>query len=106
MQGMKVRVFDLIQYISGPLEGKFDDWPANVQDGLMQAVEEKAQLVGLPLVIVDSACGIDYAEEEGGKDRFFVHLALSEVVAKDVGFDKRLIEETMRKINMVKETKH
>ena len=105
MDGTRVKVFDLTVDISGPLEGKFNDWPANIQDGIMQAIERKAQEVGLPLVMVDSACSIDYGETKE-QDKFYIHVVVSEVVARDDGYEKRLIDSQMRLINMVKETKH
>lgn len=95
-----IRVWDLTVNVSGPLEGKFNDWPANIQDHLMKAVEAKAHALQLPLVIVDSMCGIDYGDTEKD-DVFYVQVVVSEVVARDDGYEKRLIDEQM-KINMVK----
>lgn len=105
MDGTKIKVFDLTVDVSGPLEGKFADWPANIQDGIMQALEAKAHQVGLPLVMVDSACCIDYGETKD-KDKFYIHVVASEVVARDDGYEKRLIDDQMRMITMMKETKH
>lgn len=94
----KIRVFEIVQYVSGPLEGKLDDWPPQIQDAVNAALERKSAEVQLPLCIVDSACQIDYGDSQG-QDRFFLRIIASEIVAVDVGYDKRVIDEAMKKIH-------
>lgn len=80
-----IRTFEIVQYISGPLEGTFDDWPARIQDVVYAALERKSKEVELPLKIVGSYCGIDHdAEAEGRPDKkFYLHIVASEIVMAD-----------------------
>lgn len=99
-QSGRVRTFEIVQYVTGPLEGKLEDWPASIQDAVYQALERKAEEVELPLMVVDSACGIDYGEaNDGSQDRFFLHILASEIVVRDTGFEQRMIEQSMKKLH-------
>lgn len=91
-----VRTFEIVQYVTGPLEGKLEDWPANIQDAVYAALERKAAEVELPLCIVDSACQIDYGDD-ASKDRYFLRIIASEIVAVDIGYDMRVIDEALKK---------
>lgn len=77
-----VRTFEVIQYVSGFLEGGMDDWPANIQDAVYKAMERKSDEVQLPLVIVASFCDVDIDSEDVNK-RFFIRVIASEIVAVD-----------------------
>lgn len=99
-----VKVWDLLVEINAPLEGKLDDWPPNVQDHIHECVEAKAKELELPLAIVDSCCFIDYGDTPGD-DKYMLQVVVSEVVAKDIGFDKRLIDAKLQVMKMM-ETKH
>lgn len=93
-----VKTFELVQYVNGYLEGELKDWPANIQDAVMQALERKAREVELPLTIVGSYCDLDYGETKG-QDRFFLRIIASEIVVKDTGYEKRMIDGIMRELN-------
>jgi hypothetical protein len=93
-----VRTFEIVQYVTAPLEGKLDDWPANIQDAVYAALDRKAAEVQLPLCIVDSACQVDYGDTPE-EDKFFLRIIASEIVAVDVGYEKRMIDEAMKKLH-------
>lgn len=80
-----LRTFEIVQYISGPLEGELADWPANIQDAVYAALEAKAKEVELPLAVVASRCDIDHDAEAEGRptQKFFLHIVASEVVMAD-----------------------
>ena len=85
LQPSGIRVFDLIVPISAPLEGGFENWPSNIQDGIMAALERKSEEVELPLLMVDARCDIDHDAEAEGRptEKFFIHVVASEVVVAD-----------------------
>lgn len=78
-----IRTFEMIQYVTAPLEGEFDDWPANIQDAIYAAAERKSKDVELPLTIVHTRCDKDIDTEDPNKV-FFIHVILSEIV---IGID-------------------
>lgn len=79
-----IRLFEMVQYVTGYIEGEFKDWPAQLQDPIYAALERKSDEVQLPLTIVNSGCLIDHGEAmDGSDDRFYVHVIASEVVAAD-----------------------
>lgn len=80
-----IRTFEILQYISAPLEGELADWPANIQDAVYAALERKSKDVELPLAIVASRCDIDHDAEAEGRphQKFFLHIVASEVVMAD-----------------------
>lgn len=92
-----IRTFEFTQYVTGFLEGQFEDWPDNIQDIIYEAVERKAQQVELPLTIVHSGCYIDYGEAmDRSQDRFYVQVILSEVVVADEReIDKQQIQKAI-----------
>lgn len=77
-----IRTFEIVQYISGPLEGELNDWPANIQDAVYAALERKAKEVELPLAIVASRCDIDHDATDPQR-KFFLHIVASEIVMAD-----------------------
>lgn len=85
IKGHGLRQFEIVQHISGPLEGELDDWPANIQDAIFKALEDKSKEVELPLRIVHSYCGIDHDAEVEGRphQKFYLHIIASEVVMAD-----------------------
>lgn len=80
-----LKVFDLVQNVSGYLEGDISDWPANIQNQIYEALETKARQVMLPLHIIHSYCGIEPSEAPGGRDTFYAHVIASEIVVVDEG---------------------
>jgi hypothetical protein len=79
-----VRTFEIVVYIQGWLEGTLKDWPPNIQDRIMEALEKKSKEVELPLVIIHSMCDVDHGEaQDGSQDRPYIHIIASEVVAMD-----------------------
>lgn len=77
-----IKTFEIDVDVTGFLEGTINDWPSHIQDGIYEALEKKAQEEELMLVIVYSACKIDYGDDKT-KDRIFLHVIASEVVAAD-----------------------
>lgn len=94
----KIRTFEIVQEVTGILEGGFEDWPAQIQDQVMAALERKAKEVGLMLVLVGAACGMDYGDTEK-QDKPYVRIIASEVLVKDTGYDKRVIDAALNKIH-------
>lgn len=75
-----LRTFEVVQYVSGPLPGKIDDWPPQIQDAIEAALEEKAKQVELPLKIVHSYCAKD-VDSVDPQRVWYVHVLASEIVA-------------------------
>jgi len=74
-----IRTFELVQWLTGPLEGdKFDDYPAIIQDKVLAALEKKSDEVGLPLAILGVRCEMDYEA-----NRWYLMIVASEVVVAD-----------------------
>ena len=76
-----VRTFEMTVPVSHFIEGPFDDWPPQIQDGILAAMEKKSKEVEAPLAIALARCDIDYDLDEKDVGYFFVHVVLSEVVA-------------------------
>ena len=79
----QIRAFELDVPVSGALDIPFDDWPANVSDGIWQALDRLAEREQLPLKIVH-ACYVrdpDLPEEAPGHHA--LHIIASEVVMAD-----------------------
>lgn len=56
------RVAEVVADVSGPLQGKLNDWPANIQDGIYAALERKnarSRGEGAVFEIRDSMCDHD-----------------------------------------------
>lgn len=87
----RIRTFVLTCDVTHVLEGTLSDWPPNIQDGIMAALEKKAAEIQLPLALIGAECVIDYGET-AEKDKPFVRIFASEIVAKDTGYDARVIE--------------
>lgn len=78
-----VRTFEILQYISGPIECEsMDDLPANLQDVIFAALERKAHDVGLPLAIVAVRCDKDIDSIDETRV-WFLHIVASEIVVAD-----------------------
>jgi hypothetical protein len=73
----KIRTFEMIVNVSGPLAGELSDWPAKIQDGIYEAMERKAEEVKLPLAVVRSGCEHDV--DEG----YYLRVILSEIITAD-----------------------
>lgn len=88
-QSVGVKTYQLVQYVTGFMEGDINDWPPVIQDKINEALEKKAKEVQHPLVIVFSQCGVEHKYDEEGQDRFYVQVIASEIVVAD--------ERTVRK---------
>lgn len=77
----EIRTFECRVWLTGRVEGEFADWPANLQDELMKALERKADEVKRPLVIVASECGYVEADKPPFVGRWYARVIASEVVA-------------------------
>jgi len=75
-----IRTWESITYVSGFLEGSLDDWPAQIQDTVLKAVEKLSHEVQLPLAVTHSYCDKDLDSTDPNKV-WFVRIFLSEVVA-------------------------
>lgn len=71
----RIRTFELIVNVTGPLEGTLEDWPSHIQDRIYEAMERKAAEVQLPLAVCGSMCGYDVDEGH------YIRVILSEIVA-------------------------
>lgn len=91
-QPTRVRTFEIVQYVTSPLEGDINDWPSNIQDAIYAALVKKSEEVELPLVIVASFCDIDYGENKS-EDRPYLRIIASEVIAADNRFFKDAQEQ-------------
>ncbi len=78
-----IRTFEIVQYVSGWLDGEFSDWPAQIQDAVLAALERKSGEVGLPLAIVFSKCDHDVDLPNEHPRKFWLHIVASEVVMAD-----------------------
>lgn len=78
-----IRTFELDVSISGPLSVPFDDWPANIKDGIYAAMERLAAQVQLPLQMVYAEYKIDHDKQEDEPGRHFLHVIVSEIVIAD-----------------------
>lgn len=73
--GPQVRTFDMVQNISGPVEGEINDWPSHMQDTIYFALEQikkKHQLPSMPLIVM-SRC--DWDLDQG----WYVHVIAQHV---------------------------
>ena len=77
-----IRTFELLVYVDQGVEGDINDWPANLQDGILKALEKKSTELELPLVILSSTCIIDFGDIED-QDRPYLHIIASEIVMAD-----------------------
>jgi len=77
-----IRTFEIVQYVTGFLEGSMDDWPAQIQDVVYKALERKSHEVELPLAIVHSRCDVDH-DAVDAQHKFYLHIIASEVVVAD-----------------------
>lgn len=84
-----VRVFELLVYVTGPLYGHFKTWPAQIQDGIHEALERLSQREQLPMCLLGAACEIDHNDSTDLSlpDKYFVRVQASEIVVKDVTQD-------------------
>jgi hypothetical protein len=81
-QATGIRVFDLIVNVTHYMEGKLEDWPSNIQDGIYEALERLSKRKELPLTIIDSGCGVDdYGANELSQP--YIHVIASEIVVGD-----------------------
>lgn len=77
----KPRAFEMVQYISDFLEGSFDDWPAQIQDEVMNALNRCAKKHRVALQLVGARCDIDYgAAMDHSEDRVFIHMLAVEML--------------------------
>lgn len=79
----QIRTFELDVAISAPLDVPFDDWPANIQDGIWKAMEAIAERERLPLKIVHAAYAKDVDLHEDAPGYHYLHVIASEVVMAD-----------------------
>jgi len=88
-----IRTFELVQYISAPIECEtLADLPAQMQDAVLEALERKSKEVELPLALVGIVCDIDYGETPE-QDRPYLRIVASEVVMADERTVRQLVEK-------------
>lgn len=90
-----IRTFEIDVSISGPLDLPFEDWPANIQDGVLAALERKSIEEQLPLKIVWAKYMVDHDKQEDEPGRHYLHVVASEVVMADARTidPKRIVRE-------------
>lgn len=103
----KIRTFEIVQYVTGWVDGDINDWPANIQDAVHKALERKAKEVELPLTIVASYCDVDYGETKE-QDKFYLRVIASEIIAADSRFYKDAQDQMREIISQIthKKTRH
>lgn len=102
----RIRTFEILQYVTAPLDGEIQDWPANIQDAIYEALERMSQRVQLPLTIVASYCAIDYGESKE-YDRPYLHIIASEIVVADASYmDEKARLERLIHEHVTSKTKH
>lgn len=76
-----IRVFDMTVSVDAYPGPTFDEWPSNIQDGVLQVMETASAALELPLAMVDSRADKDIdAPLRDGKEVFYIHVVFSEVV--------------------------
>jgi hypothetical protein len=60
---MNARIVDMQAKISAFVEGSFADWPANVQDYLLAAMEQYERTHNCKIEVLDSRCVRDFDEQ-------------------------------------------
>jgi len=87
-----VRTWQVVLDATGYHEGAIEDWPAQLQDRIYQALEDLSKQVQLPVTIVYSGFhNNDHASDEKKKTHpYFMWIVASEVVIKDVGLQDRV----------------
>lgn len=78
-----IRTFEMTVSVTVPLEGRIEDWPAKIQDGIYKALEAKSHEAQLPLAIVFSRCAEDHDVAKDVPGRYYLHVIASEVVMAD-----------------------
>lgn len=79
-----IRTFEIVQNVSGKLEGELKDWPQQMQDAVGLALERLSKKKEIPLAIVGSYCAweADTVLANGTKGSWYVHIIASEIVKK------------------------
>lgn len=96
-----LRMFDLTVTTTGWLDGELSDWPANIQEPILEALEKMSQQVQLPLAILHSRCDIDYGGGPDGQDQFYIQVIASEIVVADSRFYKDEHAKLREQINQL-----
>lgn len=78
-----IKTFELDVPVSGPLDVPFEDWPANIQDGIWAALEHLADREQLPLKIVHAKYMTDPDLPPEAPGHHYLHVIASEVVMAD-----------------------
>ena len=92
-----IKTYQLVVSVTSYMEGTLDDWPNNIQDGVLEALEKMAQKAEHPLTVVYSACAQDFGSEDDNPT-FHICVIASEIVAAD---DRIFQEEKERIRNLI-----
>lgn len=79
----QIRTFELDVPVSGALDVPFEDWPANIQDGIWTALDRLAEREQLPLQIVYAKYMTDPDTPPEAPGHHYLHVVASEVVMAD-----------------------
>jgi hypothetical protein len=85
----ELRTFELVAWVSAPMPGTIDDWPANIQDRILAALQTISDREKVPLTIVSCVCEVnpDYDDKlpPGEEDNApaFIRVIASEIVVVD-----------------------
>ena len=75
----KPRRFILEANLNAEVEGSFDDWPAQMQDMVMEALNRCAKKNRVALQLIGATCAIDYGETSD-KDRPYAIVIAEEMI--------------------------
>lgn len=73
IQGIPFKMYVMRQYVSGPLPGEFSDWPASIQDPILEAYEKVDTASDLPVQMIASKCAFD-----DGEQKFYLEVVLQQ----------------------------
>lgn len=90
-----VKTYEIKQYVTQYTEGTLDDWPAQMQDAVYEALDRLAERVEHPVTVVASWMDIDYGDT-GDDDRPFAVIVASEIVVADSRYMELNTEEKIR----------
>lgn len=74
------RVFQATVPVSGPVDVPFDDWPAQMQDQVQEAMEVVSKKHGIPLALVHTEYRTDPDVHPEAPGHHYVWIVVSEII--------------------------
>lgn len=78
-----IRTWELDVPVSGVLDVPFDDWPANIKETILEAVDALSEREELPLAIVHAKYMTDPDLQPFAPGHHYLHVIVSEIVTAD-----------------------